>query len=150
MDCKVSGDTFIDFHFGTLSPAERTRVETHLASCPACLQDYFDLKRDLETQDELQKPSELVKHRVRRDFAEYCASLVSAEQKEWLYSHRVRITFGFLAIAAAFLLILYSGQLRVPEQKTHDASPSYEQGELKSLDEAVDSGRLSPGHINMI
>lgn len=148
MDCKVGPESFIDFHFGKITPAEREKVETHLAACPACLAEFFDLKRDLE-EDASFKPSDLAKLRVRRDFAEYCASLISEEKKVWIYSNRVGIGVGFLTIAAALLLIVFSGQLA---KTSRDQIPveTAPHGELRSLDEAVDSGRLSPGHINMI
>ena len=148
MDCKIDPELFVDFHFGKISPPERGRVESHLGNCQSCLHEYFSLKRDLEMISDTEKPSELVKLRLRRDFAAYCDSLISVESRQWLYSQRTRLALGFLAIAAALLLIIYSGQ--AGRTSPEAAKKSQVTDELKSLDEAIDSGRLSPGHINII
>ncbi len=140
----------MDFHFGKIDPTDRQLVEQHLLSCSSCLKEYFELKRDLEVNGEADRPSDIVRHRIRRDFASYVENLVSEETRAWVAARRLKLTFGALAVAAAIFLLLFSGDVFRSQVNLKDSTMIEESQELKSLDEAVDSGRLNPGHINMI
>jgi anti-sigma factor RsiW len=142
MDCKINQEALIDFQFGSIGLDERTQVEAHLMGCSACLEEYFLLKRDVQSAHAVPlRPSSHVKAKIHRDFVAFAYGHVR--------EHPRRFLIGGLVTAAALLLALFSGQYhKVNEKSVGDKGPQLEQ--VRSLDETVDSGGSNPGHINIL
>ncbi len=66
MSCDALETELTGFHFGTLDPDTRLRVEEHLLGCPACLRAFLDLKRAIEETDDLPGPSPASRARLRQ------------------------------------------------------------------------------------
>lgn len=147
MDCKISGEQIIDFHFGNLSEAKRSSVELHLAQCPDCLTEFFALKRDLEVPTAT-LPSAGTVHRIKSEFESFCLGIWSEESRLWVHTHRRKILLGGLLAAVATLLLVFSSQNHLLKQRETRLESDKES--VQSLDETIDSGRSSPIHINTI
>jgi hypothetical protein len=142
MDCKVNQESLIDFQFGKIDLETRAQVEAHLLGCTSCLEEFFLLKRDVESAHVIAlEPSKETKARIHREFL--------AQAYGQLRSHPRTFIMGALVAAAAMLLVIFSGQFEKMQEKpkTHHV-PQTET--VRSLDEAVDSGGENPGHINII
>ncbi len=142
MDCKISQESLIDFQFGNIDLETRAQVEAHLLGCSACLEEFFLLKRDVESAHVVAlKPSNQVKTRIHREFLAYAYGQVR--------EHPRRFIIGGFVAAAAMLIVIFSGQYKKLDDKpSHEYVPHTEM--VRSLDEAVDSGGENPGHINII
>lgn len=70
MSCDAIETELTGFHFGTLDPDTRLRVEEHLLGCPACLRAFLEVKRAIEEPDEAPGPSPASRTRLRRAMAE--------------------------------------------------------------------------------
>jgi hypothetical protein len=58
----------IAFHFGIPASdgeANREAIEAHLLSCTACLRELFEVKRAIETAEDVPPPSEAIRIRLR-------------------------------------------------------------------------------------
>ncbi|MDQ3234216.1 MAG: anti-sigma factor [Pseudobdellovibrionaceae bacterium] len=142
MDCTVNQDKLIDFQFGNLDLDTRMQLEAHLMGCPACLEEFFLLKRDVESaQAEPLRPSSQVKARIHREFIAFAYGRVRQHPRTFI--------IGGLMAAAALLMVLFSGQFHKLNDKPNvHKAPQTET--VRSLDESVDSGGSNPGHINII
>lgn len=142
MDCKINQENLIDFQFGSLDLDARAQVEAHLMGCTACLEEYFLLKRDVESAHTVAlRPSSQVKAKIHREFIAFAYGRVR--------EHPRRFIIGGLVAAAALIMVLFSGQFyKLNEKPRGDTVPQAEL--IHSLDEAVDSGGSNPGHINII
>ncbi len=142
MDCKINQESLIDFQFGNSDLETRAQVEAHLLGCSACLEEFFLLKRDVESAHVVAlKPSNQVKARIHREFLAYAYGQVR--------EHPRRFIIGGFVAAAAMLIVIFSGQYKKLDDKpSHENVPHTEM--VRSLDEAVDSGGENPGHINII
>jgi len=142
MDCKIDQENLIDFQFGNLDLDARAQVEAHLMGCTACLEEFFLLKRDVESAHALaQRPSSQVKAKIHQEFITFAYGSVR--------EHPRRFIIGGLVAAAALIMVLFSGQFyKLNEKPRGDTVPQVEL--IHSLDEAVDSGGSNPGHINII
>jgi anti-sigma factor RsiW len=140
MDCKINQESLIDFQFGNLDRQARAEVEAHLLGCSFCLEEFFLLKRDVESaHDVVLKPSQEVKARVHREFLAYGT----------VRKHPRSFIVGGLVAAAAMLIVMFSGQIeKLMHKPVHEKAPETEM--IRSLNEAVDSGGENPGHINII
>jgi hypothetical protein len=150
MDCKISEreEQIIDFHFGNLSGAERDSVEQHLSQCSTCLATYFSLKREMEVDAKLvTPPSESVRNRIMAEFEAYSYSIWSSEGGKWIHAHRRTLLVGGILAAAATLLLIFSSQNQFIKSSVNKVVPSER---FEHLDEAIDSARQSPVHINTI
>src|SRR6476469_3253824 len=132
MDCKVS-EKIIDFHFGKLSTQSRSQVETHLAQCPACLAEYFALKRDLEIPGAA-LPAPLVSRSIKEEFEAFCQSIWSQESRNWVRENKRSLLISSVLAAAAVLFLLLSSQkvFKGPEKEA-----VYDHELLRKLDEAI-------------
>ena len=142
MDCKVNQESLIDFQFGNLDRENRAEVEAHLLGCSSCLEEFFLLKRDVESaHDVVLKPSVQVKARIHREFLAYAYGHVQKHPRSYIV--------GGLVAAAAMLVVVFSGQFgKLMDKPSHEKAPETEM--VRSLNEAVDSGGENPGHINII
>lgn len=141
MDCKMSQENLIDFQFGSLGIDHRTHIEAHLMACPACLQEFFLLKRDVESGHAVAvRPAAEVRAKILREYVRYSYGQVREHPKRYIVG-------GFVAAAAAVLLLVYSKHDPEPK-KTREPAAQVET--VRSLDETVDSGGSNPGHINII
>lgn len=66
---EVSADTLIEYHFGTLDPEARSRVEERLLGSSEALRAYLLLKRQLDGATAGELPSPGVRARVRASVA---------------------------------------------------------------------------------
>jgi anti-sigma factor RsiW len=48
MDCTLTQDRLIGYHFATIDDDERAKVEAHLVECKACLRTYLSLKAHVD------------------------------------------------------------------------------------------------------
>ncbi|HET9240420.1 MAG TPA: zf-HC2 domain-containing protein [Oligoflexus sp.] len=142
MDCKVNQESLIDFQFGNMDRQARSEVEAHLLGCSSCLEEFFLLKRDVESaHDVILKPSSQVKERIHRDFLAFAYGTVQKHPRSFIV--------GGLVAAAAMLIVMFSGQFsKLMHKPVHEQAPETEM--VRSLNEAVDSGGENPGHINII
>jgi hypothetical protein len=142
MDCKVNQEHLIDFQFGNLDLQARAEVEAHLLGCSSCLEEFFLLKRDVESaHDVIMKPSHHVKSRIHREFLTYAYGTVRKHPRSFIV--------GGLVAAAAMLVVMLSGPFeKLMHKPVHEKNPETEM--VRSLNEAVDSGGENPGHINII
>ncbi len=142
MDCKINQESLIDFQFGNSDLETRAQVEAHLLGCSACLEEFFLLKRDVESAHVVAlKPSNQVKARIHREFLAYAYGQVR--------EHPRRFIIGGFVAAAAMLIVIFSGQYqKLDDKPSHENVPHAEM--VRSLNEAVDSGGENPGHINII
>lgn len=69
MTCNQVDSELIAFHFGLVDVGERERIEEHLLSCHACLGEFLDRKRAIETCDDGPPPSAALRDRVRQAVA---------------------------------------------------------------------------------
>lgn len=142
MDCKINQESLIDFQFGNIDLETRAQVEAHLLGCSSCLEEFFLLKRDVESAHVVAlKPSSQVKAQIHREFLAYAYGQVR--------EHPRRFVLGGLVAAAAMLVVIFSGQYgKLKDKPSHEHAPEVEM--VRSLDEAVDSAGENPGHINII
>jgi len=71
MTCDGLRDELLGFHFGTLDPETRLRVEGHLLGCRGCLGEFLELKRAVEVEAvDAVVPSEASRARLRRAVGE--------------------------------------------------------------------------------
>lgn len=73
MTCDGLRDELMGFHFATLDPDTRLRVEQHLLGCRGCLEEFLSLKRAVEGDgldaSDIPAPSEASRARLRRAVA---------------------------------------------------------------------------------
>lgn len=73
MTCDGLRDALLGFHFGTLEPDTRLRIEVHLMVCRGCLEEFLSLKRAVEGDgmdaDDVPAPSAASRARLRRAVA---------------------------------------------------------------------------------
>jgi anti-sigma factor RsiW len=111
MDCPLIQVELVAFHFGSVPDTTRAAVEAHLLACPACLEAFLSLKREIETAAAAPRPSEASRLRLRRAVAlEVAARDPMRIERAW----RRPLAFGFAAAtcAAALVAVLsFRGQL---------------------------------------
>ena len=141
MACGIIQDQIMDFHFGILSSDFRDDMERHLMGCPACLESFFSVKRDVElgrlTSDE---PSKAIKLRLFDEFPRVNIRKINRE-KSW---QRPVLVAGLAA--AAIIIIVIS--IEAPFSPLNREDPIDQS--LKGIEETIDSGRSSPSHLNIL
>ncbi len=108
MNCEQVELELLGYHFGTVSLETRAELERHLPGCPRCLNAFFALKRELETQPELPPPSDAARTRLR------AAVAAEVRGRPWQWWERpVAIAAGVAAALVAFVLTyaLATGQV---------------------------------------
>jgi anti-sigma factor RsiW len=102
MNCDQVRSELVAYQFGVITDASRDRVEQHLASCPHCLQEFFTLKREVETGPSGPRPSAAARSRLRAAVAREV--LGEAAVRPWRWWERP-LAFG-LASAAVVAAVL--------------------------------------------
>lgn len=69
MTCDDVSERLVAFHFGALEAEERREVEAHLIVCPACVAEWLDVKRAIESGPEPQGAKPALRARVRASVA---------------------------------------------------------------------------------
>ncbi len=74
MDCRMTQEALVAYHFGTAGDDERDAVDAHLLQCTSCLRAYLRLKHHVERGVEAMgsarpRPSDAVRRRIREDVA---------------------------------------------------------------------------------
>jgi anti-sigma factor RsiW len=103
VDCSLIDSELVGFHFGTLSPDERARVEEHLPDCARCVRAYLQIKQSVEAGVEGARPSDLLRARIRRSMESELARRQKAPARRWWVG-------GAAAVAAAAALLLFLQQ----------------------------------------
>ena len=65
MDCSLTQDNLIAYHFATLEDPVRESVEAHLVECTACLRTYLALKSHVDRGRAQEAPSEDARLKLR-------------------------------------------------------------------------------------
>jgi anti-sigma factor RsiW len=98
----IDGD-LVGFHFGTLSSEERARVEDHLPGCARCVRAYLTVKSSIDGGAERERPSELLKARIRRSIA---SEMQKRPRRRWWVGGAAAA-----AAVAAITLVLVRGNV---------------------------------------
>lgn len=104
MDCALIDGELVGFHFGTLSSEERARVEQHLPECPRCVRAYLTVKSSIDGGAERERPSELLRARIRRSIA---TEMQKRPRRRWWLGGAAAAA----AVAAALTLVLVRGNV---------------------------------------
>lgn len=144
MACSMNEERLIEFQSGDLRGPDRDALEAHLVGCRDCLKEYFLLKRDFESAHAVDhRPSSLVRRRVEVDFHVFAER--SAAGQRWMVANRRKVYLASMLAAAALLLVILFQGSRSVEPKAGPADSS-----VRTLEDAVDSGRNSPKFINIL
>lgn len=121
MDCAQVSEQLVDFHFASCPQSRREAVRAHLRRCSACVQEYLDLKLDLDSAEVMaEAPSAALHARLRQDVAALAAA--SPRAPSWIGRRLNALTFWlhqpsprYLATAAwGVLLLVGVGLYAVP------------------------------------
>jgi anti-sigma factor RsiW len=127
MTCSDIAPDLVPFHFGEIAPAERDAIEAHLLDCPECLADYLALKRQVETAELDERPSESARLRLRRAVAQELG--IETAPRPWAWWERP-LAFGLagaaLAAAAMMVGVITTGDGRAPRSLSLDAPAAVE------------------------
>jgi anti-sigma factor RsiW len=123
MDCSLTQNHLIGYHFATVSDAERASVEAHLLACKDCLSTYLALKAHVDRgASEHDAPSEAARLRLR---AAVEARFGAATRRRWRWLVRPIPLYQGLAVAAAALVAATVGPTVArsihPGPAVHDA-----------------------------
>ncbi len=102
MSCGQTRAELVGFHFGEVAADVRARVEAHLSSCPACLAEFWALKRSLETQADEPLPSVESFRALRGAVAEELG--VAASPWRW-WQRPVVLGFATACVALAVVTV---------------------------------------------
>jgi anti-sigma factor RsiW len=115
MSCKRIRPELVAFHFGTVSDPMRSEVETHLADCTPCLQEFFAIKAEIETAASVERPSTSARDRLRQAVLREVVGEVPV--RPWAWWERP-LAFGFASaavVAAVFAVqVLATGEGALP------------------------------------
>jgi anti-sigma factor RsiW len=123
MDCALTQENLIAYHFGTLEGPARESVEEHLVACTSCLKTYLALKAHLDVAHAGRGgagPSEAARLRLREAVQRRFRPTPARRVRRWL-THPVPLYQG-LAVAAAVALALAVGP-RVARQLETGPAP---------------------------
>jgi anti-sigma factor RsiW len=98
MSCADVEPELIGYHFGTISPELRERLEAHLPTCPSCVKSLLLLKRQLETQPDVPAPSQAARDLLR------AAVALQVGVAPWRWWER---PVAFASAAAAAILAIF-------------------------------------------
>ena len=129
-------ERLIAYHFGTLPDDQIIAVEEKLLSSPACLTEFFALKRAFEEVPEQQlAPSSRLKARLRADIA---ATLHQESMFDKLLSFLTIKKSWALAASAAALVVAGVLATHLPEKNADKvpSSPSSDPTQRWSIDTA--------------
>jgi anti-sigma factor RsiW len=66
MICDQVEAELIAYHFGLVEGDARGEIEAHLVGCAACVRAFLDVKRAIETSEDVAAPSQAARARLRR------------------------------------------------------------------------------------
>lgn len=148
MNCELISGEILDFHFGSLSIERRSFVEGHLLECKECLKEYLALKSDIELSKSSEvKPSAFTRHRIRSDFASYADKQRKIPFTNFHVGQRKLVMSGMAAVAT-IALVIASIHFRTQDLRQNMTDHSIEQ--VRTLDNAIDSGSRTPESINIL
>lgn len=126
MSCERIRPELVAFHFGTVSDEARLETQAHLASCAACLQEFFAIKAEIETAACVGRPSPAARARLRQAVLREVTGEVPP--RAWAWWERP-FAFGFASaavVAAMFAVqVLASGSGVLPHG-ARDGSASHQ------------------------
>ncbi|MBW2457880.1 MAG: zf-HC2 domain-containing protein [Deltaproteobacteria bacterium] len=121
MTCPDIAPNLVPYHFGEISTEARDEVEAHLLSCPDCLADFLALKRQVETAELDERPSEAARLRLRHAIARELH--IDPAPRPWSWWERP-LAFGFagaaLAAAAMMVGVITAGEGTAPRSLAVD------------------------------
>jgi anti-sigma factor RsiW len=115
MSCESVRRELLSFHFGEISEPVRREVEAHLEGCPACLLEYLEVKRGVETAEEQPRPSFGVKTRLREAVARELG-LIPRPGPWW----ERPLALGFACAAVGMAMIMVHWVATGAPQPPHD------------------------------
>lgn len=123
MDCAETEEELLDYHFGAGAQERRDAVRAHLRGCATCVQQFLDLKHDIDSGAAMGlRPSEPARARLRADVtALFRPSLFGLTQR-WLAQPTPRYRAG-VAMVAMLGVLLAVGSL-MPAPRRHSMGPS--------------------------
>lgn len=102
-------DRLLEFYFGSLEESARLQIERELLEDQEVLLDFLDLKRRIESADEIpSKPSTLVHSRILLS--------VKKNRKPWTYAMGTAVA---AALIVAFSFLLKPAKVEVSQEKIH-------------------------------
>ncbi len=115
MTCSHIAPELVPYHFGEIPLEARDEVEAHLLSCPDCLADFLAFKRQVETAELEERPSEAARRRLRSAVARELS--IDPAPRPWAWWERP-LAFGFagaaLAAAAMMVGVITAGEGTAP------------------------------------
>ena len=97
MTCDELRSELIPYHFGEVSAEARERLEAHLPGCPACVTELLGMKRAIETADDVARPSDVARARLR---AAVAAEVGARPRRRW--ERPLAFAFAASAVLASF------------------------------------------------
>jgi anti-sigma factor RsiW len=123
MDCALTQDNLIAYHFATLEDPVRESVEAHLVECTACLRTYLALKSHVDRGRAQEGPSDAARLKLRAAVQQRFRPTPARRVGRWL-TRPVPLYQG-LALAAAVVLVAALGPQiaeRLDESRTQATS----------------------------
>lgn len=132
MTCSNTTPHLVPYQFGEIPAEARDEVEAHLLSCPDCLADFLALKRQVETTELDERPSEAARLRLRSAVAQQLG--IETAPRPWAWWERP-LAFGFagaaLAAAAMTVGVITAGEGSAPRSLAGDV-PTVVEGAVPS------------------
>ncbi|MCX6125007.1 MAG: hypothetical protein NTV34_09720 [Proteobacteria bacterium] len=148
MNCQLASSDILDFHFGSLVRERRSVVEGHLFECKECLKEYLHLKADIElSQAADAQPSPFTRHTIKADFSAYATKQRKIPVVGFL-NFQSKLVMGGLAAVATIAVVIASINFRKKDAQQPLSTYSIEQ--VRTLDNAIDSGSRNPDSINIL
>ena len=135
--CDAIDAQLVAFHFSVLDEPARAEVERHLFACSACVRSFFAVKREIDSDAGLARPSEASRIRLRAAVA----------QK--VRGGRTRRRVVYSAMAAAMVLVALGVGLRVRLAPAvgGTGAPAVE---TRRAGGTVDSARVIPENLDYL
>jgi anti-sigma factor RsiW len=122
MDCTLTQEHLIGYHFAALEDGDREGVERHLLECTACLKTYLALKAHVDRAGSDDGPSEQARLRLRAEVARRFTPTLARRASRWLVRPVPLYQGVALAVAVAAAVVLApSLARRLTEPPAHAA-----------------------------
>lgn len=139
MDCAETEEELLDYHFGAGAQETRDAVRAHLRGCATCVQQFLDLKHDIDSGAAMGlRPSEPARERLRADVAALFRPSLFGLAQRWLAQPTPRYRAGAAMMAMLALLLTVGTLLPTPRRSVPGASSAeIAQGDSPSADDPV-------------
>ena len=107
MDCSLTQENLIGYHFATLEDPVRESIETHLVECTACLRTYLALKSHVDRGRAQEAPGEAARLKLRAAVEKRFRPTPARRVRRWL-TRPVPLYQG-LALAVAIVVVAAFG-----------------------------------------